>query len=137
MLQLAPWRVLGIDECGEASPQKTARYARTFLGAPFSRRRSQAHATQRKDRKTKSTGSRKRFAMQRFFGKRRRNGAKRAVCSGKPPKSEVYGDEKARRRGAVPANPLGDRLPLFRCAWLSFIGFYRSAPLEFCLFRQA
>ena len=40
--------------------------------------------------------------------------------------SEVYGDEKARRRGAVPANPLGDRLPLFRRAWLSFIGFYRS-----------
>ena len=42
---LAPWRVLGIDECGEALPQKTARYARTFLGTPFSRRRSQAHAT--------------------------------------------------------------------------------------------
>ena len=51
--------------------------------------------------------------MQRFFGKRRRNEAKRAGCFGKPLKSEVYGDEKARRRGAVPANPLGDRLPLF------------------------
>ena len=50
MLQLAPWRVLGIDKRGEALPQKTARYARTFLGAPFSRRRSQAHATERKDR---------------------------------------------------------------------------------------
>ena len=73
--------------------------------------------------KLNQQGSRKRFAMQRFFGKRRRNGAKRAVCFGKPPKSEVYGDEKARRRGAVPANPLGDRLPLFRRAWLSFIGF--------------
>ena len=44
---LAPWRVLGIDECGEALPQKTARYARTFLGTPFSRRRSQAHATEK------------------------------------------------------------------------------------------
>ena len=50
---LAPWRVLGIDECGEALPQKTARYARTFLGTPFSRRRSQAHATQRITRTTR------------------------------------------------------------------------------------
>ena len=47
---LAPWRVLGIDECGEALPQKTARYARTFLGTPFSRRRSQAHATEKNNR---------------------------------------------------------------------------------------
>ena len=62
--------------------------------------------------KLNQQGSRKRFAKQRFFGKRRRNEAKRAGCFGKPPKSEVYGDEKARRRGTVPAEPLGDRLPL-------------------------
>ena len=62
--------------------------------------------------KLNQQGSRKRFATQRFFGKRRRNGAKRAGCFGKPLKSEVYGDEKARRRGAVPAEPLRRRLPL-------------------------
>ena len=43
--------------------------------------------------KLNQQGSRKRFAKQRFFGKRRRNGAKRAGCESKPPKSEVYGDE--------------------------------------------
>ena len=82
--------------------------------------------------KLNQQGSRKRFAMQRFFGKRRRNGAKRAVCFGKPPKSEVYGDEKARRSGAVPADPLGDQLPLFppRMAFYHwFLPFI--APLEF------
>ena len=36
---------------------------------------------------------------------------------------------KARRRGAVPANPLGDRLPLFRHAILSFYWVCRSVHL--------
>ena len=47
---LAPWRVLGIDECGGAS-----------------RRRSQAHATERKDRKTKSTGFPKKICDAKIF----------------------------------------------------------------------
>ena len=89
--------------------------------------------------KLNQQGSRKRFATQRFFGKRRRNGAKRAGCFGKPPKSEVYGDEKARRRGAVPANPLVDRLPLFpsRNAFFFWFSIPFHVALEFCLFRSA
>ena len=46
-------------------------------------------------------------------------------------------NRKARRRGAVPANPLGDRLPLFppRMAFFHwFLPFI--APLEFALFRS-
>ena len=39
-------------------------------------------------------------------------------------KSEVYGDEKARRRGAVPAEPLGDRLPLLPPRMAFFHWFY-------------
>ena len=69
--QMAPWRVLGKDECGGAS-----------------RRRSQAHATEKQtgnDRKTKA---------------------------------------KARRRGAVPADPLGDRLPLLPPRMAFFHWFY-------------
>lgn len=83
--------------------------------------------------KLNQQGSRKRFAKQRFFGKRRRNGAKRAGCFGKPPKSEVYGDEKARRRGAVPAEPLlGIGCRFFRRAWLFFLLFFPfTEPLEF------
>ena len=57
-----------------------------------------AKHTPRKDDKNNTEnrvkqGSRKRFATQRFFGKRRRNGAKRAGCESKSPKNEVYGDE--------------------------------------------
>ena len=68
---LAPWRVLGIDECGGATS-----------------RRSQAHATKEQtgnDRKTK---------------------------------------EKARRRGAVPAESLGDRLRVSRRAILFYLVFF-------------
>jgi len=36
---------------------------------------------------------------------------------------------KARRRGAVPAKPLGIGCRFFRRAWLSFIGFCRSLRL--------
>ncbi len=83
-------------------------------------------------------GSRKRFAKQRFFGKRRRNGAKRAGCESKPPKSEVYGDEKARRRGAVPADPLWGSAAAFSAAHgFLFIGFRRSLHLLNLLFRSA
>ena len=85
----------------EAPPQLSTRHAKD---------------NQNNTGKLNQQGSRKRFATQRFFGKRRRNGAKRAGCFGKPPKSEVYGDEKARRRGAVPADPLGDWLRVSRRA---------------------
>ena len=88
--------------------------------------------------KLNQQGSRKRFATQRFFGKRRRNGAKRAGCFGKPPKSEVYGDEKARRRGAVPANPLWGSAAAFSAAQcFLIIGFCRSLYLLNLLFRSA
>lgn len=66
-------------------------------------RRSQAHA--QTDKQNQSTGLPK--SIEELFGKRRRNGANRAGCRGKPPKSEVYGDEAATTR-AFAADPLGE-----------------------------
>ena len=64
----------------------------------------------------------------------------RAAAKHTPRKSKQRNDRKtkpkARRRVAVPANPLGDRLPLFRRAWLSTIGFCRSLHLLNLPFRS-
>ena len=63
-----------------------------------------------------------------------------AAAKHTPRKSKQRNDRKtkpkARRRVAVPANPLGDRLPLFRRAWLSTIGFCRSLHLLNLPFRS-
>lgn len=119
---MAPWRVLVIDKCGSLrSPQPSTRHGK---------------ANREMTEKPSKTGLPKSIAE--LFGKRSRNGAKLAGCFSKPPKSEVYGDEKARRRGAVPANPLGDRLPRFPPRNAFFHWFYpRSMHILNLLFRQA
>ena len=65
-----------------------------------------------------------------------------AAANHTPPKSKQRNDRKtkskARRSGAVPAEPLGDRLPLLPPHMAFFHWFLPFiAPLEFALFRSA
>ena len=107
----------GADGAADAAPSPS----RFALG-----RRSQAHA--RTNKQNKTTGLPK--SIEELFGKRRRNGAKRTGCFGKPPKSEVYGDEKARRSRSRPAEPLGAGFAFSRRAWLSF-----TVSARYCFVR--
>ena len=61
----------------------------------------------------------------------RRADARRSQAHAAKRQQEQRGkpNRKARRRGAVPAKPLGDRLPLFRRAILSLHWFCRSVYL--------
>ena len=65
----------------------------------------------------------------------------RAAAKHTPRKNNKNNTEnQTERRGGAEPSPLtrlGIGCRFFRRAMLSFIGFYRSAPLEFCLFRQA
>ena len=108
----------GADGAADAAPSPS----RCALG-----RRSQAHV--RTDKQNKLTGLPK--SIEELFGKRRRNGANRADCRGKPPsKRSLRRRESAAVAEPSPLTRLGIGCRFSRRAWLSFIGFYRC-----CLYR--
>ena len=102
----------GADGVANAAPSPS----RFALG-----RRSQAHV--RTDKQNKLTGLPK--SIEELFGKRRRNGANRADCRGKPPsKRSLRRRESAAVAEPSPLTRLGIGCRFSRRAWLSFIGFY-------------
>ena len=107
---LAPWRVLGIDKCGSLrSPQPSTRHGKDNENNT----ENQANRAPEKDLQSKD-----------FLGRGDVTEQNGRVAKASRLQSEVYGDEKARRRGAVPADPLGDRLPLLQPHNAFFHWFY-------------
>ena len=121
---MAPWRVLGIDKCGSLrSPQPSTRHEKDNKNNT----ENQANTAPEKDLQSKD-----------FLGRGDVTEQNGRVAKASRLQSEVYGDEKARRRGAVPAEPLRRRLPLFPpCDPFFSLVLPLWLSLEFCLFRQA
>ena len=118
--EIAVIRALGYKQvggCADGAADTAPSPARCARG-----RRSQAHAPTGKQTENKKQGSQK--VSQNFLGGGAVTKQIGRVATASRLQSEVYGDEKARRRRGIAAEPLGDCRAAFRRPQLSSTRFY-------------